>query len=76
MFRDNNDPTVYFQLGLFLSLAWKHLYFSVGELVTINSAGEGYEKRDEQLEAKRKSKLYEDLYILKGHMTIVASEML
>lgn len=37
MFRDNNDPTVYFQLGLFLSLGQEHLYFSVEILVTINS---------------------------------------
>lgn len=37
MFRDNNDSTVYFQLGLFLSLGYEHLYFSVGTLVTINS---------------------------------------
>lgn len=49
MFRDNNDPTVYFQLGLFLSLGEEHLYFSVETLVTINSAwwgGSTFMKRD------------------------------
>lgn len=54
MFRDNNDPTVYFQLGLFLSLGYEHLYFSVESLATINSVGEGaaFMGRDEQKEVE------------------------
>lgn len=39
MFGQNNDPAVYFQLGLFLSLGSEHLHFSVESLATINPAG-------------------------------------
>lgn len=39
MFGQNNDPAVYFQLGLFLSSGSEHLHFSVGTLATINPAG-------------------------------------